>query len=98
VILDAGPVRTYNVITLMRTHLIRVGNSRGIRIPKPLLDQVGLEDAVQIRAEKGRLVILPDRAPRQGWAAAFSGAAVLESGGGLLGEVTNAFDSEEWTW
>jgi len=82
----------------MRTHLIRIGNSRGIRISKPLLDQVGLKDAVQIRAEKGRLVILPDRAPRQGWAEAFAGAAGHGTDGPLLGEITNAFDQDEWTW
>jgi len=82
----------------MRTSLIRIGNSRGIRIPKPLLDQVGLQGTVQLRAEKGRLVILPDRAPRQGWAEAFAGAAGRERDRALLGGITNDFDRDEWTW
>ena len=82
----------------MRTSIIRIGNSRGIRIPKPLLDQVGLQGTVQLRAEKGRLVILPDRAARQGWAEAFASAAGRESDRALLGGITNDFDRDEWTW
>lgn len=82
----------------VRTHLIRIGNSRGIRIPKPLLEQAGLGETVQLVAERGRLVIQPDRAPRQGWAEAF--AAMAERGDDrlLLGEITNSFDRDEWTW
>ena len=82
----------------MRANLIRIGNSRGIRIPKPLLDQVGLQDSVQLRAEKGRLVILPDRAARQGWAEAFAAAVGGGTDRALLGGITNDFDREEWTW
>ena len=33
----------------MKTRLVRIGNSRGVRIPKPLLEQAGLEDEVQLR-------------------------------------------------
>jgi antitoxin MazE len=80
----------------MRTNLVRIGNSRGIRIPKPLLEQAGLENTVQLRAGKGRLVIEPARSPRQGWEEAF--AAGSDSEAAILGNVTNAFDLDEWTW
>jgi antitoxin MazE len=56
---------------VVRARLMRIGNSRGIRIPKPLLEQVGLRDTVQIRAEKGRLVIQAEKGLRQGWEDAF---------------------------
>jgi antitoxin MazE len=82
----------------MRARLIRIGNSRGIRIPKPLLEQVGLRDTVQIREEKGRLVIRPDKALRQGWGEAFRAMAERGDDRILLDETTNAFDSKEWTW
>ena len=82
----------------MRAHLIRIGNSRGIRIPKPLLEQVGLRDTVQIRAEKGRLVIQPDKGLREGWAEAFQAMAVRGDDRGLLDASTNTFDTKEWTW
>jgi antitoxin MazE len=82
----------------MRARLIRIGNSRGIRIPKPLLEDSGLEDTVQIRAEKGRLIIQPDRTVRQGWAQAFREMAKHRDDRPLLGKTTSAFDKKEWTW
>ena len=41
----------------MKTRLVRIGNSRGLRLPKPLLEQAGLEDEVEIRVEQGALII-----------------------------------------
>jgi antitoxin MazE len=55
----------------MKTRIIRIGNSRGIRIPMPLLQQSGLSGEVEIRAVDGSLVIRPAKQPRTGWAAAF---------------------------
>lgn len=82
----------------MRTKLIRIGNSRGIRIPKLLLEQVGLKDNVELRAEEGRLIIRPGRESREGWEQAF--AANADQGGDLapFSEITNSFDREEWNW
>ena len=34
--------------TLVRSRLVRIGNSRGVRIPKPLIEQIGLEDEVEM--------------------------------------------------
>jgi antitoxin MazE len=82
----------------MRASLIRIGNSRGIRIPKPLLEQAGLGGTVELLAEKGRLVIRPDRSPRQGWEEAFRAVAERGDGGVLLGKIANVFDRDEWTW
>lgn len=82
----------------MRARLIQIGNSRGIRIPKPLLEQVGLEDTVQIRVEKGRLVIQPERKLRQGWAEAFRLKAAHGDDQTLLDSAVNEFDTKEWKW
>jgi antitoxin MazE len=82
----------------MRTHIIRIGNSRGIRIPKPLLEQAGLTGAVHLRAEKDRVVIRPDKELRQGWKEAFAAGARRYGREALLGEITNAFDRNEWKW
>jgi antitoxin MazE len=95
--------RDYNVITEvfldMRTELIRIGNSRGIRIPKPLIEQCGFGETVEVRVESDCLVISPERRPRQGWDDAFraSGHAAQDE---LMLETTesNAFDREEWRW
>jgi antitoxin MazE len=58
----------------MKTRIVRIGNSKGIRIPKLRLQQTGLSGEVDIRAENGSLVIRPARRPRAGWAAAFKKA------------------------
>ena len=55
----------------MITRIVSIGNSRGIRIPKPLLEQTGLSDEVEISAEDDALVIRPIKKPRAGWATAF---------------------------
>ena len=55
----------------MKTRIVRIGNSQGIRIPKPLLDQTGLLGEVEISAAADSLVIRPARKAGAGWAAAF---------------------------
>jgi antitoxin MazE len=53
----------------MITQIRRVGNSRGIIIPKPLLKEAGLEKEVEIALERGVIVLRkPHRNPREGWA------------------------------
>ena len=48
----------------MKTRIVRIGNSRGIRIPKPLLDQTGLQGEVEISAADGALIIRAGPASR----------------------------------
>lgn len=55
----------------MKTRLVRIGNSKGIRIPKALIDQSGLRDEVEITLKGNSLVIRPASNPREGWAEAF---------------------------
>jgi antitoxin MazE len=82
----------------MRARIVRVGNSRGVRLPKPLLEQSGLPDEVEIHAEPGRIIIESARRARRGWAGA--ARAMTDRGDdALLDEPTpTAFDAEEWTW
>jgi antitoxin MazE len=82
----------------MRIELVRIGNSRGIRIPKPLIEQCGLGDTVELRVEQDRLVIAPDRGPRQGWKQAFARARSSAPDPLLLTLPPNEFDAGEWTW
>jgi len=82
----------------MKTRLVPIGNSRGVRIPKPLLDQVGLEDEVELRVVENGIVIAAARAPRAEWADA---AELLHQRGedGLLDEpMPTRFDETEWEW
>ncbi|MFZ0279695.1 MAG: AbrB/MazE/SpoVT family DNA-binding domain-containing protein [Candidatus Sulfotelmatobacter sp.] len=82
----------------MRLELTRIGNSRGIRIPKPLIAQCGLGDVVELRVTPEGLVIAPHRAPREGWKETFAASRPGEREILLDGVPPNAFDDEEWTW
>jgi antitoxin MazE len=83
----------------MKTDLIRIGNSRGVRIPKPLIEQCGFGATVDLSVTNDCLIISPGREPRRGWDAAFraAGNAVNDE---LLLEVTNPneFDRKDWQW
>jgi antitoxin MazE len=81
----------------MRASLIRIGNSKGLRIPKPVLEQCGFESEVELRVEPGRLVVLPVAAPRAGWNEAFARAG-SEQELLLPDAVRSEFDDAEWTW
>lgn len=54
----------------MKTRIIRIGNSRGIRIPKPLLEQAGLGDEVELRVVDSGIFIEATSCPRVGWSQA----------------------------
>ena len=82
----------------MKTKIIRIGNSRGVRIPKPLLEQAGLEDQVILRVVEDGIVIESAEKPRANWAEA---ARILgdRAEDGLLDEVVlTDFDESEWVW
>lgn len=84
----------------MKTRIVRIGNSRGVRIPKLLLDQSGLEGEVDINAENGSLLIRPVRKPRAGWAAAFREMAG-HGDDALLDDISSplsSWDEDEWKW
>ncbi len=82
----------------MKTRIVRIGNSQGVRIPKPLLEEAGLGDEVELRVEDGTLVIASANAPRAGWAEAARQLAAAEDTGLLDEPVPTRFDTEEWEW
>jgi antitoxin MazE len=82
----------------MKARLVRIGNSRGVRLPKPLIEEAGLSDEVEVRARDGALIITPARRLRLGWAEA---ARRMREGGNdrLLDSPTpTRFDDKEWQW
>ncbi len=83
----------------MRTELVRIGNSRGIRIPKPIIEQCGFGETVEVRVERDCLVVSPERRPRQGWSAAFRASGSTATDELMLeGADSNDFDREKWKW
>jgi antitoxin MazE len=88
--------RDYNVIT-MKARLVRIGNSRGVRLPKAVIEQAGLGDEIELTVSDRRVVIVPVHQQRAGWAEAARRLAADSDG--LLDAVTpTRFDEDEWRW
>ena len=83
----------------MKSRIVRIGNSQGIRIPKPVLEQAGLSDEVEIDVRGNTLVIRPARRPREGWDAAFRDMAARGDDALLDRDLPSSkWDEEEWEW
>ena len=81
----------------MKARLVRVGNSRGVRIPKALIEETGLGEDVELRARGRSIVISPGGRPRAGWREA--ARQLRQDGLGLLDPpTTTRFDRDEWEW
>jgi antitoxin MazE len=82
----------------VKARIVRIGNSRGIRIPKLLIDQTGLGGEVEIMVRGSTLVIIPATRPRAGWAEAFR--AMAERGDDHLIDEPRPtrWDRNEWRW
>ncbi|MGH8550910.1 MAG: AbrB/MazE/SpoVT family DNA-binding domain-containing protein [Methylococcales bacterium] len=79
----------------MKTHLRRVGNSKGVILPAALLAESGIGDEVEVTAAAGRIVITPAVPGRQGW---FDGYQAGEDEDAFAALAATDSDSGEWEW
>jgi antitoxin MazE len=82
----------------IKTQIIKIGNSRGIRIPKLLIEHVGLGSEVEITVERDRLIIRPTARPRTGWDEQFRAMAECGDDRMLDELVPTRLEGNEWTW
>ena len=82
----------------MKAKIVRIGNSRGVRIPKPLLEEAGLEEQVQLRVVEGGIMIESERSRRAGWADAAALAKERGDDGLPDDAVATRFDEADWEW
>lgn len=83
----------------MKARIVRIGNSQGIRIPKPLLEQSGLGEEVELEVRPDEIVIRAASRARAGWDEAFQ--AMAHSGDDQLLDAEappSEWDDREWTW
>jgi len=82
----------------MLASVVRIGNSRGIRLPKKVLHELNIEDEVELIVHKDSLIIKGvKKMPRQGWSKAFAEMSVEGADKPLLPE--NIGDETfEWVW
>lgn len=80
----------------MEISIIRIGNSKGIRLSKTILEKYSIRDKVQLILEKGYIIIKPVVKPRKGWEKAFK---IMHKNGDdklLFNDVFEDENLEEW--
>ncbi len=86
--------------TTILSRIIKIGNSQGIRIPKLLLEQSNLGEAVELVLGDNQIIVRPSRQVRHDWDDAFK--TMAENGDDGLPDddphPSTAWDEEEWAW
>ncbi len=82
----------------MKTRLVRIGNSRGVRLPKAIIVQAGLTDQVELAVRDGAIVIARTTSARSGWADAARQMRKRDDDRLLDPPVLTRFDEKEWKW
>jgi len=80
----------------MEVSVIKIGNSKGIRLSKTLLDRYNIKDTVDVIEEKGQIVIKPISSPRKGWEKAFKKMSENGDDRLLIHDVFEEENLEEW--
>lgn len=84
----------------VKARIVKIGNSKGVRIPKAMLEQLGLGEEVELSVLEDQLVIRPSRSPRADWDGQFERMA-RRGDDRLLDDQavgTSRWDAEEWEW
>jgi antitoxin MazE len=84
----------------METKITNIGNSKGIIIPKTIIEQCGLKERVSLEVKDNCLVISPaSNYLRQGWSEAIIAAGGSNNDELLMDDyLDHSWDEEEWTW
>ena len=83
----------------MYAEIIKIGNSRGLRIPKPLLNQSNIKNRVQLTVKDHSLIITPYEETRSGWEDSFKLMAENKDDGLIdIDNIESSWDEEEWKW
>ncbi|MCO5234862.1 MAG: AbrB/MazE/SpoVT family DNA-binding domain-containing protein [Chitinophagaceae bacterium] len=80
----------------MEVQVIKIGNSKGIRLPKSILEQYNISDVLELILEKGRIILKPKSVPRKDWEKSFK--QMHESGDDkmLIDDIFEDEAFEEW--
>jgi antitoxin MazE len=84
----------------VKTRIIKIGNSKGIRIPKPILEQLDFTEEVELEVLSNRLVVRSVHQPRHQWGEYFKAMADTEDDQLLDDEplVLTEWEESEWEW
>jgi len=80
----------------METSIIKIGNSRGLRLSKSILEKYNINERVEIILEKGRIILKPIENPRKNWEDAFRKMHSENDDQLLVNDVFDNETFEEW--
>ena len=81
----------------METAIIQIGNSKGLRLSKTILDKYNIKDKVEIILEQGQIILKPIESPRENWGTAFEKMNLKGDDKMLMNDVFNDENFEEWS-
>ena len=85
--------------TVIKTRLVKIGNSQGLRIPKLVLDQLNLSSDVELEVQHDHLIVRPSTQPRADWAEQFRQMAEHNDDQLLDADaVLTEWEATEWHW
>ncbi|MBF2057417.1 MAG: AbrB/MazE/SpoVT family DNA-binding domain-containing protein [Cyanobacterium sp. T60_A2020_053] len=84
----------------VRSHIIKIGNSQGVRLPKKLLENSNIQNEIYISSENGKIIITPILKNRLNWDKAFQEMSENDDDQllDINQEITSTWDEEEWEW
>jgi antitoxin MazE len=83
---------------IMYAAVVPIGNSRGIRLPKSILDALNIKDKVEMEVHEHEITLKPiEKVPRQGWEAAFDAMHENTDDALVIADSLDC-DSFEWEW
>ena len=81
----------------MKTAVIQIGNSKGLRLSKEILERYGIKDSVDLILEEGQIVLKAIVEPRAGWEESFQTAGASDDQSLLIPDVFHEEDFESWS-
>jgi antitoxin MazE len=82
----------------MRASIIPIGNSKGLRLPKAVIEQYDLRDEVELEFRGDELVITSVHKPRKGWESSFQNMSRNKDDGLMDPQTPAMWDKTEWEW
>ena len=82
----------------MKTKIIPIGNSQGIRIPKIIIEQCGFDRSVEMEVINGSLVLTPVKNIREDWEESFQKMAANGDDELLIDDAISTVEDEDWEW
>jgi len=80
----------------MEISVINIGNSKGIRLPKTILEQYNISDTLELILEKGKIILKPKSVPRKGWEKSFKQMSANGDDKLMINDVFDDEFFEEW--